>query len=609
MSRRLGNRYELYEQIGGGGMAVVYRAMDTALGRPVAVKMLRSQYVNDEELVERFRQEAQSVAKLAHPNIVNIYDVGIADGEDYIVMEYVDGPTLKEIIRERGPLSAKETVAITSQICQALEHAHANHIVHRDIKPHNILLTRSGQVKVTDFGIARAITGDTVTYHNEKSVLGSVHYFSPEQARGGSADVKSDIYSLGVVMYEMLTGRLPFSGDSAVSVALKHLRDEFIDPRSINPTIPQSLENIVLRCLVKAPDGRYADMRAVRHDLDVALANPDVPKFQRPQSVTQATIAVPAITAGDEDQLPSTPGLRNGSDKSRRKRDLNKAAQKEKRQGRGRLWSTLAWVGIAVAVLVVGALAAYYIVMRLIQVPDVNLPNVVGKTESQAVSQLEQAGFSQNQIVEHTGTSTKAKGVVYQQNPTAGQVKQNRQVTIYVSSGAPKFPMPDLSGLQVDAAKSVLSDDGFAASNIQVQQASSTDYPSGEVISSKPAAGIQVSSDQTVTLTVSKGAPQVAIPPVLGKQLSQASQLLYQVGLTVGTISEEANSQPAGTVVSIAPNTVGQSVDKGSSVNLVVSDGSLAPPTGGNGNSTANNATGTNNTTGMSNAPAGNDAT
>lgn len=597
MSRRLGNRYELYEQIGGGGMAVVYRAVDTVLGRPVAVKMLRPQYVGDEELVRRFRQEAQSVAKLAHPNIVNIYDVGVADGEDYIVMEFVDGPTLKDIIRERGPLSANESVQISRQICQALEHAHMNHIIHRDVKPHNILLTRSGQVKVTDFGIARAITGDTVTYHNEKSVLGSVHYFSPEQARGGSADMKSDIYSLGVVMYEMLTGKLPFSGDSAVSVALKHLRDEFVDPRAINPTIPQSLENIILKCLVKSPDERYPDMRAVLCDLDDALVHPDVPKFQRPQSFTQATIAVPAISSELEENENQ-----EGHNRETKKEKPRKTKKKHSP------WVTIAWIGVAIAVLVVGVFAAYYMVMRLIQVPNVNLPNVVGDTEQQAVAQLEQAGFSKNQITEQTGTSSKPKGTVYQQDPTSGQVKPTREITLYVSSGAPKFQMPDLSGVQLDQAESLLADDGFASKNIQVNQVESTQYPTGEVISSNPAAGTSVSSDEKVTLQVSKGAPQVTIPAVIGLPFEQASQLLQQVGLNVGNITPQANSAPAGTVISIAPNTVGQSVDKGTSINLTISDGSGSAGTGngtgnatdnGTGNSTNTGGTSTDNTTGV----------
>lgn len=301
-ARILGGRYQLQEAIGGGGMAIVYRAVDTLLDRVVAIKMLRAQFAEDEEFVLRFRQEAQAAARLAHPNIVNVYDVGVDEKEYYIVMEYVDGPTLKDVIIERAPLPVEEAIDISKQICNALSQAHEQHIVHRDIKPHNILLTKFGVVKVTDFGIARAVTGNTITDRQATSVLGSVHYFSPEQARGAKTDAKSDIYSLGVVMYEMLTGSLPFSGTSPVSVALKHLRERFIEPREMNKAIPQSLENIILRCLVKSPDGRYADMNAVKADLADALKHPNVPKFQMPLEMNEdETIAVPVVGEGFSD--------------------------------------------------------------------------------------------------------------------------------------------------------------------------------------------------------------------------------------------------------------------------------------------------------------------
>ncbi|MCL6632117.1 MAG: Stk1 family PASTA domain-containing Ser/Thr kinase [Alicyclobacillus herbarius] len=580
MSRRLGDRYELREQVGGGGMAVVYRALDTLLGRTVAVKMLRPQYVEDEEFISRFRQEAQSAARLSHPNIVNIYDVGMTDGEYYIVMEFVDGPTLKDLIREKGALSPEQTVAITCQICDALQHAHSHHIVHRDIKPHNILLTKSGQVKVTDFGIARALTGNTVTIDHSGSVLGSVHYLSPEQARGGAADIKSDIYSLGVVMYEMLTGRLPFQGDSAVSVALKHLRDQFVEPRQIRPEIPQSLENIVLRCLVKQADERYPDMKALRNDLDEALANPDVPKFEPPHDVSEATIAIPAIT---EDVAP----FKAAEVKERPAVSRQAAIPDERRSGRRWIRTSL-WLTLSAVMVAAGAVAAYFIVMRLLEVPNVKLPNVVGKPESKAIQILEQAGFQRGQIQEQRQISSKQpKGIVIRQDPSGlTEVKQDRPVTLYVSAGAPKVSMPDLTGVTVDQAMQQLVNLGFAKNHLQTKQVDSDEYPAGEVVATHPSANQMVSTDSQVVLTVSRGQAETTVPSVIGKSLDEASKMLVDAKLVVGQIIPQAQPGVAnGTVVNTAPNRPGDTVKPGTAIDLYIADNG---PDTGTDNSTDN---------------------
>ncbi|MGA9175168.1 MAG: Stk1 family PASTA domain-containing Ser/Thr kinase, partial [Thermoactinomyces sp.] len=257
--KKLGGRYEIVSRVGGGGMAVVYKAKDLLLNRYVAIKVLSDSLSNDSEFIRRFSREAQAAASLSHPNIVNVYDVGKDHYTHYIVMELVEGPTLKQYIQERGPLPAQEAAAIAIQICDGLAHAHENQIVHRDIKPHNILLGANGRAKVTDFGIARAASSSTIT--QEGSVMGSVHYFSPEQARGGVIGEKSDLYSLGIVLYEMLTGRLPFDGDSAISIALKHLQEIPEDPRSINPNIPDALAEIIMRALDKDPNKRFGSAR------------------------------------------------------------------------------------------------------------------------------------------------------------------------------------------------------------------------------------------------------------------------------------------------------------------------------------------------------------
>ncbi len=293
----LGGRYEIVERIGGGGMAIVYKAYDTLLHRHVAVKVLREQFVHDEEFIQRFRREARSAASLSHPNVVSIYDVGQDEDIHYIVMEYIEGGTLNDIIKERAPLQAEEAVKIASQICDALDHAHQNGIIHRDIKPHNILISKSGRIKVTDFGIARAAASSHITQTG--AVLGSVHYFSPEHAKGVAQGEKSDIYSLGAVLYQMVTNRLPFAGDSPISVALKHLQEDFEEPRSINPLLPQSLENIILKALRKRPEERYESARAMLEDLETCLLperRDERKVFYEPEDDDdEKTIIMPAI--------------------------------------------------------------------------------------------------------------------------------------------------------------------------------------------------------------------------------------------------------------------------------------------------------------------------
>lgn len=580
MRRFLGSRYELQEPIGGGGMAVVYRALDTLLARTVAVKMLRPEFAGDEEFVRRFRQEAQSAARLSHPNIVSLYDVGVDHGEYYIVMEYVDGPTLKDVIRERGPLAVDESIEIAKQICDALAHAHSHHIIHRDIKPHNILLTRSGVVKVTDFGIARAMTGDTITYQHATSVLGSVHYFSPEQARGGTTDVKSDIYSLGVVLYEMLTKQLPFSGDSPVSVALKHLRERFVDPRALNPEIPQSVENIILRCLVKSPDMRYPDMRSVKRDLETALDHPDEPKFIVPEEVSEETIAIPAVG------LPA-----------------EEAASSAARASGRRWWSPLLWAVVVAGVLGVGAFAAYYIVMGLWQVPNVTLPNVVGMDKAAAKKKLEAAGFADSQIhFEYAHKDHPPRNIVYSQSPVGPtQVKKTRDIYLYVSQGPAQIEIPDLEDVPADQAKQQLVNLGFPAANITEQQVESPTFQAGVVAWSRPAPGTKVTPDAKIVLFVSIG-PEVSVPDVIGKTLVEARQLLESNHLKVGHVYRAPSTEPDGLVFGVGPYTVNQQVPPGTAIDIYVSDNSQA------GNAGIDNGTSANDTGAAGNAAIGNQA-
>ncbi|MED5020205.1 Stk1 family PASTA domain-containing Ser/Thr kinase, partial [Paenibacillus chibensis] len=341
IGHELGGRYEIIERIGGGGMALVYKAHDLLLGRNVAVKVLRQQFVHDEEFIRRFRREAQSAASLSHPNVVSIYDVGQEDEVHYIVMEYVEGHNLNEIIKERAPLQVDEAVRIASQICDALDHAHQNQIIHRDIKPHNILIGRNGRVKVTDFGIARAVTSTTITQTG--SVVGSVHYFSPEHAKGVVTGEKSDLYSLGIVLYQMLTAQLPFLGESPISVALKHLQEEFEEPRKMNPLIPQSVENIILKSMRKNPQERYQSAKEMLHDLDTCL----LPERRNERKMNfmdlddeDRTRVIPAIKPQQIGAVPvrSRPAAPATEEEERHERPAAPAPAKPRKNGRAALW-------------------------------------------------------------------------------------------------------------------------------------------------------------------------------------------------------------------------------------------------------------------------------
>jgi serine/threonine protein kinase len=578
IGRILGNRYEIMERIGGGGMAIVYRALDMLLNRSVSIKVLRSQFVSDEDFVRRFRREAQAAASLSHPNIVNIYDVGTEGEIYYIVMEYVDGKTLKEIIQERGPLPIEEAIDIAKQICNALHHAHENNIVHRDIKPHNVLISKEGRVKVTDFGIARAITSNTMTHTG--SVLGSVHYFSPEQARGGITDVKSDIYSLGVVLYEMVTGELPFSGESPITVALKHLQDYFVEPRQLNPEIPQSVENIILKALAKDPHVRYPSTREMYHDLENALIRPDVPKFVPPvQTVEQKTIQIPAIglqQASRDDQR---------EEKASMERTQGSVQQKENR--RKKWWKPFVWIFSVLLILILGLSAGYYLMFAYNRPPDVQVPRVIGMTYDEAVQQLVDTGFKQENIKrvdEYPVDSAdqQPEGHVFKQDPEPStKVKSDRIITLYVSKGQQSITMPNLAQLSLDYAKRSLKDAKLKDSDYQIIETYNNSVDKGKVFAQEPDPGTTIVPGKTpVKIYVSKGPEMVTVPNVIGKNVNDATNRLVQAGLSVSGIDKEQSNEPADTVIRMSPQ-AGTQVAKGEQIRLVISQGPPATPAQG----------------------------
>lgn len=558
-------RYELIEQVGGGGMAVVYKAKDILLNRMVAVKILRPEFSSDEDFVHRFRREAQAAASLSHANIVSIYDVGVEDNIHFIVMEYIDGPTLKEYIARHGALPVEEAVEITIQIAQALDHAHRNNIIHRDIKPHNILIGPDKQIKVTDFGIARAATSTTITMTG--SVMGSVHYFSPEQARGAVTDVKSDIYSLGVVLYEMVTGQLPFSGDSPVSIALKHLQDSFVPPRKINPAIPQSVENIICRSLAKNQAERYSSARELIQDLSTCLDESrweEAPWFSNEDD--QDTKILPAIGS----QRYASQRI-----EGERGEELNDEANLLP-EGEGPkqlpIWKRKKWAKVILILLIillvgVGSYQGFkmYTVAQSVEVPQVqNLP------VEEAIQILEDAGLVGEASSERYHEEVE-EGLVIRQNPVEGTViPKGSTVRLTVSLGKPKIKMPSVIHLSEEQARAILKD-----FTILIEEQYHDTVPAGMVIAQNPEPDEMVAPDETqVTLVISKGKETYIMPDLTGKTVEEARSALAQINLGINEIKEGYSERIGpGKIFDQWPYKPGERVEKGGSVDVWVSQG------------------------------------
>lgn len=533
VGKMIGNRYEIISRIGAGGMANVYQARCTILNRIVTVKVMRSELAEDKDFVRRFQLEAQAVARLSHPNIVSIYDVGEEDGLPYLVMEYVEGANLKEIIRRQGALSPSETVNIGVQVCAALAHAHSKGIIHRDIKPHNILVTPGGRVKVTDFGLARVLSMPSATMTQSGTVMGSVHYFSPEQASGEETTPQSDLYSLGVVLYETVSGSVPFQGDNPVSIALKHLHEEPAGLCQANPEIPSELEDIIFKAMSKDPAKRFISAREMQRALSESFILDD---------------------HSDEDErtqfLPVVGRRREGKRKAR----LHPAAV-----------AVIAILGICLLVGAAWGLARWYFG------EPVAVPNVVGDTQKAAEAKLTAAGFKVE--INETYDRGSEKGIVVQQQPVGGmKVKKGRTVQLWVNKGQTLVWLPEMTGTTERDAKITLESRGF---KVELTKEYSDDFPAGHVIKQLPAGDQNYPKGSTVTLVVSKGpAPRdVPVPSLVGLDLEQAKKDLSAVGLALGEVKEEPSDQDQeGVIISqgIEPGTM---VRKGDVIDVVVSSG------------------------------------
>lgn len=560
IGRMLANRYEILEKIGVGGMATVYKAKCHVLNRFVAVKVLKEEFITDIEFIRRFKSEAQTAASLTHPNIVSIYDVGNEGDVYYIVMELIQGKTLKEIIVEDGKLSWKWSVNIAIQIASALETAHKNNLIHRDIKPHNIIITEDGMAKVTDFGIAKAVSNSTITAFG--TTIGSVHYFSPEHAKGGVTDAKSDIYSLGIVMYEMLTGRVPFDADTPVSVALMQVQEDPIEPRKLNPQIPISVNNIILKAMQKDPADRYQSATEMLIDLSTALKRPD-DDFVRINKKFDTLQTQKLSTLYDIDNKV----IKDDEDDDEEEEEVVGPRNKKKRGFFGFMKDHIFLSFILIAVILFSvALGGTILIMNLTKSKDVQIPNLVKTasgvrlTEQQAVEIYNSTEFKKKNDLkieyvddETINGETVEPGQVVKQNPNYVEnrkIKVKDQITIYVRKEreAKTLKMIDLTGKTTEEAEKLLTDLGYVG-KITYEDENSDSLKTGLIIRQTIQAGIEFKDNADLTLTISKGSDKIDVPNALGKTEEEAKKLIEAAGFTVKVEYTENNDKSDGIVL------------------------------------------------------------
>lgn len=621
----LGDRYEILEKIGSGGMAEVFKGKDHKLNRLVAVKVLKDEFVEDRNFVRKFKEEAQAAAALAHPNIVNVYDVGDEQNVKYIVMELVEGITLKNYIERKGRLTVKEATSIAIQVSAGLEIAHNNHIVHRDIKPQNIIISKEGKVKVTDFGIAKSVSSNT----NTSDAMGSVHYTSPEQARGGYSDAKSDIYSLGIVLYEMVTGRVPFDGETTVVVAVKHLQEEMVSPRVYASNIPVSLEHIILKCTEKSPDRRYAHIGELLADLKQSLVTPDVNFVKTLDAGGARTVAIsrddlnrikretgrldlpqeaqedPFEDLDDRDEYDDYGEERYEDDEypdDEYEEDEDGEYEEDEEEADGdldpRLEKIMTIGGIAAAVIIVIIIIVIVVKMfgigsggkdseddRDITIEDVldedqkeeedqnevEVPDLLGKSYAEAKEALNNLnlGISFGETKEMEGYE---EGQIVGQSVEKGtKVEKNTTIVVDICGGNDQTEVPNVVGDTESEARKALTDAGFT---VDVRESNHDSVAAGKVISTSPSVGSKAAKGSVVTLELSKGPKEtkIKVPGLVGSTESRAKEKLRAAGLSVGSVTQEFSDKEAGYVISqgVPENT---EVPENTAISFVVSKG------------------------------------
>ena len=567
VGKHISGRYKILKLIGGGGMSNVYLAHDIILSRDVAIKILRYDLSNEEELHRRFQREALSATSLTNPNIVSIYDVGEDGDMHYIVMEYIKGKTLKQYIQEFSPLSAARSAHIMKQLTSAIAHAHENGIIHRDIKPQNILMDEEGNVKITDFGIATSLGATSFTQTN--SVIGTVHYLSPEQARGGVATMKSDIYALGIVFYELLTGELPFSGESAVSIALKHLQAETPSVREFDASIPQSVENIVLKATAKDQNHRYSNAEEMEEDLNTCLSLQRVnePKFMPPVD-NGATKLMPIIKDPKPVpvpvQEPST-GITEQTVRIDSKPSAEEEPKPLKPKKKKKKWPLI--VGLLVLLAIGAVVAAVLLTPNRVVIED-----VTDMTVEEAIRILEEQGFVIGEQEERNNEEIES-GNIIETNPQAGRERdKGTTVDLIVSIGKELTKMEDFVGKQRDEVIDELEE----YNSYDFREEYSSEHAAGEIIGQTPEAGEEIHVNETdVVLTVSRGQEQVTVRDLMAFNDANRSEYEKSSGFKVNVTGEEYSDKPAGEVISQTPK-AGTKLEKGGTINVVISKGPKA---------------------------------
>lgn len=601
----LQDRYEILEQIGSGGMSDVYKALCHKLNRPVAIKVLKEEFSSDSGFVSKFKMEAQAAARLSHPNIVNIYDVVDEGNLHYIVMELIEGITLKNYISKKGCLDVKEAIGVAISVAQGIAAAHERGIIHRDIKPQNIIIARDGKVKVADFGIARAATSQTLN----ATAVGSVHYISPEQARGGYSDVRSDIYSLGITMYEMVSGRVPFQGDNTVTVALAHLEDPITPPSFYNENIPVGLENIILKSTEKKPEYRYGSMYEVISDLRRALVNPEEDFVQYNSQVDDSQTVVigkpelEQIRSGRKvqaDSSSSRSGIRNQDKRQERNRYAppgRTRRQESEDDINPNIERLLTAAGVVVAIIIVIVLIIVFSKVgglfhsgsakeieptiaasteETLSDKKVEMPDVLGLAADIAEQKLKESGGLYMKTSDYVYSDTIDEGDVVSQNPSKGTVVDKYSAVYVVLSKGPEYVTVDLSRLGLDkmeesAAKTLLESKGLV---VKVEQKNSDTVETGYVVSYSPG---QAKEGETVTLVTSSGPAMVnpvTVPNITGQTEEVAIEMLADVGLVQGNVTEEASETVAKDSVISQTLTAGSQVEAGTAMSYVISSGS-----------------------------------
>ena len=551
-------RYEIIEEVGRGGMAIVYLAKCLVLNRYVAIKVLRPEYREDEEFIKRFKIEAQSAGNLSHQNIVSVYDVGNENDTEYIVMEYVEGITLKQYLSAKGVLPEKEAVDFASQICSGLEYAHKKGIIHKDIKPENILITKEGILKITDFGIAKALNQGTITTGG--MAMGSVHYFSPEQARGSFVDAKTDIYSLGVILYEMATGRRPFDGDSAISVAMQHIESEPVRPAIINPAISPSLDAVILKAMRKDTYERYQSATQMLIDLK---------KVSVGSGVNHTDVKKP------DTDTPKKPEEEEGV---RRVHHSSKKVPAKKNKKKNDTLSIIA--GIAAAVVLVVVLAAIYVgVFRQGGANEIKAPDFVGLTYEEVLDVLEQKEYKKLSVVstDNTKIPEDIEGVVKEQTPKADKNIKNTATIklLFGDAEKEKVRIPDVEGRTESDAISALEKEGFI---VKIDYEASEEIPEERVVRTSPAANSEVDPESEITIYLSSGTEDkyTRVPSLLGKTEAEAESILQEADLVLGGTKSVSNDAKKGTIVAQSRDE-GDRVEKGSAIDVEISKGPKAP--------------------------------